>query len=228
MEILVGLTALQIGVNMLPLKKEYNTDIFKFKEFIQEVFNIEKIDTIDSDIPLIERTNDQSTKHHKLFYKAMTGKTFSSLYTKFIQEHVCPLYSDSIVVQKFPTFRIAYPDNIAVGEYHKDRYYRDRQWASIVKELNLFLPFTNAFDTNTIWVESEEDKKDFAPMNCNYGEFIQWNGSDLLHGNKINDTGKTRISIDFRVIEHKNYQPSEHGSINLNKKFKIGEYYDLY
>jgi len=213
---------------MLPLKKKYNTDIFKFKEFIQEVFNIEKIDTIDSDIPLIERTNDQSTKHHKLFYKAMTGKTFSSLYTKFIQEHVCPLYSDSIVVQKFPTFRIAYPDNIAVGEYHKDRYYRDRQWASIVKELNFFLPFTNAFDTNTIWVESEEDKKDFAPMNCNYGEFIQWNGSDLLHGNKINDTGKTRISIDFRVIEHKNYQPSEHGSINLNKKFKIGEYYDLY
>ena len=65
-------------------------------------------------------------------------------------------------------------------------------------------------------------------MNCDYGEFIQWNGSDLLHGNKINDTGKTRISIDFRVIEYNNYQPSEHGSINLNMKFKIGEYYDLY
>ena len=54
---------------MLPLKKTYDTDIFKFKEFIQEVFDVEEIDNIKNDIPIIKRENDQSTKHHKLFYR---------------------------------------------------------------------------------------------------------------------------------------------------------------
>ena len=94
-----------------------------------------------------------------------------------------------------------------------------------MKEDNFYLPFTNAFDTNTIWAESEEDKGDFAPMNCNYGECIQWDGCNLTHGNKINNTGKARVSIDFRVIRLSNYIPSEHSSINTKAKFQIGEYY---
>mgnify|MGYP003154901318 CR=1 FL=1 len=50
------LTILQIGVNMLPLKKSYNTDVFRFKEFIQEVFDVEKIDNIKNNIPIIEKS----------------------------------------------------------------------------------------------------------------------------------------------------------------------------
>lgn len=158
----------------------------------------------------------------------METDNFKQLYRKFIQKHVRPLYTDTIVVQAKPTFRICYPNNIAVGEFHKDKWYRDGEWAAKVKELNFFLPFTDAFDTNTIWLESEEDKKDFAPMSCKYGEYVQWDGPNLLHGNYLNKTGKTRISIDFRVIEYQNYIPSDKGSINLNKKFKLGEYYELY
>jgi ectoine hydroxylase-related dioxygenase (phytanoyl-CoA dioxygenase family) len=96
-----------------------------------------------------------------------------------------------------------------------------------VQEDNFFLPFTDAFDTNTIWVESEEDRGDFTPMNCNYGEIIQWDGSNLTHGNKINTTGKARVSIDFRVMKYSNYKPSEYGSINTKTKFQIGGYYKI-
>ena len=82
-----------------------------------------------------------------------------------------------------------------------------------------------AFDTNTIWVESREDRGDFAPMECRYGELIQWDGSNLMHGNKVNKTKKTRISVDFRVMSYARYKPSEHGSINTKTKFQIGGYY---
>ncbi len=112
-----------------------------------------------------------------------------------------------------------------VGEFHKDKHYRNGEWAAKVKEDNFFLPFTDAFDTNTIWTESEEDKGDFSPMNCNYGECIQWDGCNLMHGNKINLTGKARISVDFRVIKYSNYIPSDSESINTKIKFQIGDYY---
>ncbi len=62
---------------------------------------------------------------------------------------------------------------------------------------------------------------------CKYGNIIQWDGSNLTHGNKINKTGKARVSIDFRVIKYSNYKPSEHGSINTKTKFQIGGYYKI-
>ena len=209
-------------------KKSFDTTKYIFSESLADIFDTNNLSDLNNDIELLKRENDQNTKHHKLFYQWMETDEFMNMYKGFIKEYVRPLYKDKIVVQKKPTFRICYPNNIAVGEFHKDKWYRDQEWANQVKELNFFLPFTDAFDTNTIWVESEEDKQDFAPMNCKYGEFIQWDGPNLLHGNKLNTTGKTRISIDFRVIQYENYTPSEHGSINLNKKFKIGEYYELY
>lgn len=209
-------------------KHIYDTNEFNFALNLAKIFGVTDLADINSDIDVLKRENDQNTKHHKLFYQWMETDNFKQLYRTFIQKHVRPLYTDKIVVQAKPTFRICYPNNIAVGEFHKDKWYRDGEWAAQVKELNFFLPFTDAFDTNTIWLESEEDKKDFAPMNCKYGEYVQWDGPNLLHGNYLNKTGKTRISIDFRVIEHQNYIPSNKGSINLNKKFQLGEYYELY
>jgi hypothetical protein len=211
------------------IKNKYDTSKFDFKTLIEKSFGVEKLQMIRGDYSLLKRKTDQCTAHHRLFYdKVMVSDSFLSLYKNFIKENVRPLYDNSIVVQKLPTFRVCYPNNIAVGEYHKDKWYRDRAWAEKVKELNFFLPFTRAYDTNTIWVESEEDKADYSPMNCEYGEFIQWDGSNLMHGNHINSTGKTRVSIDFRVVEYKNYEPSDKGSINTDMKFKLGDYYELY
>ena len=58
-----------------------------------------------------------------------------------------------------------------------------------------------------------------------YGECIQWDGSNLTHGNHINKTGKTRVSVDFRVMLESNYVPNEHGSINTHTIFMKGAYY---
>ena len=119
------------------------------------------------------------------------------------------------------------PNNIAVGEWHKDKWYRDQAWHEQTHEMNYYLPFTDAYGENTIWAESREDLGDYQPMNCNYGEFIQWDGVNLTHGNKVNSTPHTRISIDFRIMPFSRYKPSTHGSINMNSKFEIGGYYNF-
>ncbi len=206
-------------------KVKYDINIFNFKEHLEKLFKVENLTTINSNYGLFERANDQSTDYHKLFYDWARTKEFVTMYDSFIENVIQPMYKEKIVYQAIPTFRICLQNNIAVGEYHKDKKYRDENWAAKVKEFNFFLPFTDAFATNTIWVESEEDKGDYAPMECNYGECIQWDGSNLTHGNELNVTGKTRVSVDFRVMTESNYIPNEKGSINTNTLFSKGGYY---
>ena len=209
-------------------KIRYITAMYPFAKKLCEVFGVKDLSTIQNEIPLLKRETDQATVHHHQFYEWTEGDDFKDMYENFIEVCVRPLYLGPIVVQANPTFRIAYPNNIAVGEFHKDKNYRDPEWAAKVKEVNYFLPFTDAFGTNTFWAESEEDKGDFSPVECDYGYYVRWDGANLTHGNKVNDTGKTRISVDFRVCEKRNFIPLAQGSINTGKKFDIGGYYKLY
>jgi len=207
------------------IKISYNTQVFPFAENLSQVFGVEDLSSINDNVEVFSREKDQSTIYHKKYYDWSRTDEFTQLYDDFIKTIVKSIYGEQIVYQAIPTFRVAYQNNIAVGEFHKDKFYRDINWATEVDEDNFYLPFTYAFDTNTIWVESKEDKGDFAPMNCNYGETIQWDGSNLMHGNQINETGKARISVDFRVMKYSNYKPSNHGSINTKTQFTLGGYY---
>ena len=110
-------------------------------------------------------------------------------------------------------------------DFHKDKTYRDPEWAEKVNELNYFVPLTKAYGTNTLWAETEEDKGDYIPFESDYGECIEWFGSHLTHGNKINKTSMTRVSFDFRVIPKSRYFPSKHTSVNMKIPFAIGGFY---
>lgn len=211
-------------------KLNYNTNEYPFRDIICNILNTNSLSKIHKnndfkDYELFSREKDQSTKYHKLYYNNFNNQ-MQSTYIEFIKNIIRPLYTEPIAYQKIPTFRLHFPGNIAVGEWHKDKWYRDKEWHEEVCELNFYLPFTNAYKTNTIWVESKEDKKDFKVINAKYGEVIQWDGSNLTHGNKRNDTNTTRISVDFRVIPMSTYKPSTKGSINTKTQFSIGGYYE--
>ena len=64
----------------------------------------------------------------------------------------------------------------------------------------------------------------------NYGEILKFDGANLLHGNKINKTGKSRISFDFRVLKKSDYDKDNSlikKSITQNKSRTIGENWEL-
>lgn len=210
----------------------YNTEKYDFKYHIKSALETNTLSHIHLNEDFIynqkfERKNDQSTHYHQKFYQYARLEIFQNFYKKFITEVIKPNYNETIVFQTIPTFRLHFPGNIAVGEFHRDRDYRDVQWAKKVKEMNFFLPFTSAFGTNTIWVESEEDKEDFSPIEVEYGQVVMWDGSNLLHGNKTNEEKTTRVSVDFRVFPISRYEASDYGSINTGTKFEIGGYYSI-
>ncbi len=61
------------------------------------------------------------------------------------------------------------------------------------------------------------------------GELIEFNGNRLSHGNKVNTTGQTRVSMDFRILPIEHYKPNDQkGSVTLNTKFVVGQYYKIY
>jgi len=204
----------------------FDIDKFPFREKLTQLFQVNKLDLINDQVEVFKRETDQSTNYHSLYYKWARTEEFKQLYEEFIIQVIRPLYNEPIVYQAIPTFRVCYPNNIAVGEFHKDKHYRHGDWAAKVKEDNFFFPMTPAFDTNTIWVESKEDKGDYSPINCEYGTIVQWDGCNLTHGNKLNTTGKCRVSVDFRVIKKSNYIPLNQNTINTGMKFEIGGYYN--
>jgi ectoine hydroxylase-related dioxygenase (phytanoyl-CoA dioxygenase family) len=78
-----------------------------------------------------------------------------------------------------------------------------------------------------MWVESIPGMGDFKPLNIEYGEFLIGYLNQCRHGNKVNETGKTRVSFDFRVVPGFAYDDSgKKSSFTTNQKFIVGEYYD--
>jgi hypothetical protein len=209
----------------LPTQKvKYDTSRFNFRKVIQDQLQQPDLENlhqhVDDSDKVVERKTDQASIWHKRYYAI--GSHFFELYDAFIRDYAVPFFGEAVVYQKFPTFRVHYPNNLGVGEFHRDRDYAHNQ-----SEVNFWLPFTRTFDSNTIWIESEEGKEDYAPIEVEIGEVAIFNGCHLKHGNKINRTGQTRVSFDFRVIPHSQYTESAGASINTKMEFKIGSYYKL-
>tara|TARA_Y100000310_G_C20566708_1_gene755846 strand:- start:318 stop:1016 length:699 start_codon:yes stop_codon:yes gene_type:complete len=165
------------------------------------------------------------TDHHKTFYEGIKQNSeFNDAYVKFIKNEIRPKLDEKFFYQRVPSFRVHLPNNLAVGAFHKDKEYSHSQ-----DEINIYLPITEAYKTNTIWVESEEDKQDMHPLEARYGEYYIWNGANLLHGNKVNETEKTRVSIDFRILRMKDYRLEEatKTSISQGTKMMVGEYWAI-
>jgi hypothetical protein len=64
------------------------------------------------------------------------------------------------------------------------------------------------------------------PYTVKYGEILVFNGANLLHGNKPNESTKTRVSVDFRLVDPAKFTPSTAGSINMNSSFEVGGYFE--
>lgn len=205
-----------------PYKISYDTQLFPFREIVMNMLGTDSLNGLHEleFYDTFTREKDQSTRWHKLYYDNFQA-LFSEKYRELVIELAERFNYSSIIYQKIPTFRVHLVNNVGVGDYHKDRTYNHNS-----NEVNFWMPFTNTYSTNTIWLESKEDKGDFRPYEVKYGEILVFNGADLMHGNQTNKTLNTRVSVDFRLVDPKKFSPSELGSININVKFDVGGYFE--
>lgn len=200
----------------------YDTSRFPFAEIVAAHLNVRDLARLHeiADYPTFTRATDQRTAFHRRFYQI--GETFFEVYHRFLRDVAAHAFGGAgLIHQRIPTFRVHLPNNLGVGEFH-----RDSDYAHPRTERNFWLPLTDAWGTNTIWIESEPGAGDYAPRAVRYGEVLLFDGGSLKHGNRINDTCHTRVSFDFRVIPKSDYAPSDGASINTNMRFEVGGYYE--
>lgn len=211
----------------LPYKISFDTAKFPFRNIVSNMLGVTEKNARLEDLhllknyALISRENDQKTDWHKMYYNHFVAE-FRDTYIELVKDLKNRYGYQEIVYQQIPTFRVQLANgNLAVGEWHKDKAYNHG-----VSELNFWMPFVDTNELNSIWMESEEDKADFKPYTVNYGEILVFDGANVFHGNKQNDSAETRVSVDFRLVDPARFIPSGNGSINMHVKFDIGGYFE--
>ena len=67
-------------------------------------------------------------------------------------------------------------------------------------EINFWIPINKIFGSMALHVESSPGKKDFKPIEIDYGECLMFWGNQCKHYTIPNQTENTRVSIDLRCM----------------------------
>lgn len=149
--------------------------------------------------------NEIDTDLHVKFYNNIKEKeTFKKLYCIFIKDIYSEFFPNEkyMIFQSFPSVRFQFMKSVTIPP-HKDSDYLSNH---PLGEKNFLIPITEMKNTNSIYIESEPDKKDFKSIHLQPGDLYYFNGNMCTHYNKSNLEDKLRISLDFRIILYDDYK----------------------
>jgi hypothetical protein len=110
-----------------------------------------------------------------------------------IYDHIAQLVGEVRSHQEVAMMRVNFHGSRAILRFHNDREYGQQP-----TQINIWLPITSVYGSNSMYVESHPGLSDFAPVELHYGQGLMFYGTELLHGTLDNVSGGTRISYDFR------------------------------
>lgn len=211
---------------------KYNNNNYDFRYYLKDCFNENNLQLLHNIGPKYDVFKkfgpDVQTWYHNKFYKYLKttnkGKEMQLLYDELITNVILPyLNLNEALVQKFPSFRIQLPDNIAVAKKHTDS-----SLGHPYGEINFTYSFTDMYDSNTIFIEKSPQSEEYIKIEQKENTITSFNANQCYHYNELNKTGKTRMSMDFRLLPL-NYYDKEKvlSSHSTNQKFVDGGYYKL-
>ena len=220
----------------------YDVSKYPFQEMLKAMFglrgDLSQAHTLfpeSTTMEVLTQKNAVKTKFHEMYYASPLYTAWRELYYRFLREEIFPLYPTTIqefVVQKDPSFRIDLPNNTSIGIRDGEAFdpiriglHCDHDFGHPPQEINYILPFTDMYGENSVYVESAPGLGDFTPITMSYGTFFRFWGNKCRHHNRINTTGVSRLSYDFRVFPKEEYVPSTDAVSYHNRKFLIGDYY---
>jgi hypothetical protein len=162
---------------------EYDTIQNPFLQFFQKLYNHTDLSNLNlgsnfdfNNINNINNINDVDlsnidTDLHKKFYSYIkSNDEFKILYTNMIIAIFNYFYPDEqiMIFQSYPSIRIQFFNNIVVPPH----YDSDDLGKHPIGEKNFILPITKMFGTNTIFIESHPNSKDFKGIQLEYGDLF--------------------------------------------------------
>lgn len=180
--------------------------------------------------------NDTQTRFHQFYYSSPHYPELMAVYRRFVAEVVLPVFGEQEVafaVQKDPSFRINLPNNSAIGwrpgrNDPEDQIglHCDGEYGHPPGEMNFMLSFTEQWGSNSCYTETGEGTGVFNPITMPYGSMYRFYGNKCMHYNKMNRTGQSRVSFDFRVIPGSRYDHLyDCSSLHGKRRFVVGDYF---
>ena len=114
-----------------------------------------------------ELGKDSHTHYHKAFYGKLDKdetwrKEFENKYYSFVRDVVLPhLGLEEALVQKYPSYRVQLPNNVAIVKEHYDS---DEDHKHPYGEINFIYALTDMYDTNTLKIEKMHRTKDYVEL----------------------------------------------------------------
>lgn len=178
----------------------YDTQAFPFRKCIEKkIFRIDQLDQLHATV-LRSRNGGQAGVQMKdnLYYRQLLEKmpddsAFYRIYHAFARFCLAPLFGGKMSYSGHPSFRVHMPGTRRISGWHRDADITRR-----LDQINVWLPFTDTWGSNTLWTERHYGIGDFFPVSVNYGQALLFDGGMLQHGSVSNDTDVTRVSMDFR------------------------------
>lgn len=195
---------------------QYDLGAYDFVGWVEnqirdEGYDLSSLDRLHEMVP-----KDDVLRLVQRISKRTRGQEFRDLYRRFVFEVLEPLAGTGVAAQRFPNLRALPPDSPEMCiPFHTDNWY-----GHSVDELNVWLPLTPTFTTNSMAVidadlserlvrEAIDKRMTIPEMNRRWLQFSHpvesGPGRALLftplhlHGNIENKTGRTRMSFDFRL-----------------------------
>lgn len=221
---------------ILPLSNTQKKKLEIFRRFLVKKI-INKYPNFSGDLSLlhkyIEKKNINKVRL-SLFNEINKKFKWEDLITSLCGHEIEKIHGRDLVIQSKINLSIQIPyDETSVLPLHTDCNSADSPF-----QTNIWIPLTNAYSTNSMIIlgkrkslnyfkKISDNKKEIGSIKnkpsdfvkINYGNLLLFNPA-MLHGNVINKTRKTRVSLNVRVKSPFSPEPD-----NRNPDRRLGTYY---
>ena len=183
---------------------------------IRELFpNVKSLETLHEELSPAKVV--VATNHVQ---NACSRIEFMQKFDEFVAEHIPPLIGNKkYLIQRQGTLRVVLPNQ---SKQHRRLAYHQGNFVGNGRGCRtIWTPFTEARDTNTMWIMNLEDSREMTkkflsekwsldkfeeeaikkswPVNLKPGQSHLFH-QELIHGNVTNKENYTRVSLDMRIL----------------------------
>ncbi len=194
----------------------YDTRHYPFAKIAAAVFKVNSLEYLHKDWirykmrhgkpPELNYSDNLSLR--KVLQNLDDNSLFYKVYHHFVRQIICSVFGCKMSYSSHPKMRVHLAGTASVSKWHRDADITRRR-----DQINIWLPFTNAYQGNSLWIESDYGLADYQPVSVNYGQALIFDGGFLDHGTVDNDTDVSRVSIDFRFSILGSHMPETAQSI---------------
>lgn len=195
---------IDIGERTLPMSMvfRYDTERWNLRAPVAAFFGTDDLETLHEDARWNPHHPGQALPNHAITKNSWeagrqlrdaVAETAAPLLRSLTFDFLTTLVGPIRSVQPLPMLRVNFHGARAILRFH-----RDVEYGQSPSTINIWLPVTKVYGSNSLCLESRPGKSDFTPIELDYGQALMFYGTEIWHGTLDNISGGTRISLDFR------------------------------